>query len=373
MRDSKILESALAFADEHKSIYTGCIHYKNEKEETRDVIPLVENVLYAVVLVTTFSKEKAEKGLAFLERLFHFCTEHGFVNYIHDFPHVYNDHANVDICLILSYFLKNYGKVIPSSYREKIEEIREKLVSILDAREKERPLKKMDSFVFKAALFKNSECTVESLPEYERWLLCKLLMGEKVTLAYHKSLNVFTGPLLESYYKGYYPTESLISQIAKGGTIHVSALFAALLPKSGGADLITYEKEEREDLFVNHRDDELAIYFGKHSLVAKGPLDVFVTGDHIEILVDQFEEIAFFFTDYLGSKVLVGSEKATAFYPEDTLMLVTQEKSIRVKFTSKSGRFMGHIMKGNRHNQILDLSKNFALYDHKILLKATHS
>ncbi|MCH9617167.1 MAG: hypothetical protein SP4CHLAM5_03310 [Chlamydiia bacterium] len=371
MSDNKILESALAFAETHKSIYTGFIHYKNEREVTRDVIPLVENVLYGIALVTTFSKERAEKGLAFLERLFHFCTEDGFVSYVHDFPQVYNDRANVDICLCLSYFLKNYAKVIPSSSRLKIESMREKLVSILQKRDRKRPLAKMDAFLFKTALFESSDLLVDSLPEYERLVLCKLLMGERVTLAWHPSLNVYTGPLVESYYKGHLPAESLISQIAKGGSVHRSALFAALLPKSGWRDLVTYEREERDDLFVNHRGDDLAVYFGKHSFVAKGAIDLVVSGDHIDITIGEFEEMEFFFTDYKESEVLVDGQKATAFYPEDTLTLITAEKSITVRFIAKNHPFMGHIMKGNRGNQILDQAKNFALYDHKILLKET--
>jgi hypothetical protein len=372
MTDNKILESALAFADEHKSIYTGFIHYKNEREITRDVVPLVENILYGISLVATLSREKAEKGLSFLERLFHFCTDDGFISYVHDFPHVYNDRTNVDICLCISYFLKSYGKVIPSAYRIKIEGIREKLISILKERELSRPLSKMDSFVFKTALFESCDVLVDSLPEYERFVLCKLLMSENVTLAWHKSLNVYTGPLIESYFSGHFPTESLISQIAKGGSVHRSALYAVLLPKSGWRELITYDAEERDDLFVNHRGDALAIYFGKHSFTAKGDVDILVSGDHIDITVGEFEEMEFFFTDYMDSKVLVDKQKATAFYPEDTLTLLAAEKRVTMKFISKSHPFMGHIMKGNRHGQILDQAKNFALYDHKIFLKKTH-
>ncbi len=366
MTDLSLSQNALAFSEEHLSKYTGCIHYKSQREMTRDLIPMVENIAYGTALVTTFSKEKAEKGLAFLERLFHFCTDQGFGSYLHDFPNVYNNHANVSICLALAFFLKNYGRFIPASSKSKIEKVLELLKNILS----KSSLNELDSFVFNSSCFKTPSTPIQAktLPEYEKIILCKLFLGEEVSLDWHRALNVYTGPLAETFYKGHDPTESLISLLATGKGASESSLFAALLPKTGIQELITYKAFEREDLVINHRDNLLSIHFGEHSFIAKGDLDLNVTNDHIEILLNEFEEMEFFFTDNKGSKILVDGQKATAFYPEDVITLITPNKQITVKFVSNKIRFIGQIMKGNRFNQILDCEKNFSLFDHMILL-----
>ncbi len=366
MTDLSLVLNALAFSEEHLSKYTGCIHYKSQKEMTRDVIPMVENILYGAALVTTFSKEKAEKGLAFLERLFHFCTDHGFGSYLHDFPNVYNNHANITICLALAFFLKNYGRFIPASSKSKIEKVLDLLKNILS----KSSLNEIDTFVFESACFKTPSTPIQAktLPEYEKIILCKLFLGEEVCLDWHRALNVYTGPLAETFYNGHDPTDSLISLLATGKGAAESSLFAALLPKTGVQELITYKACEREDLVINHRDNLLSIHFGEHSFIAKGEIDLNITNDHIDIVLDEFEEIEFFFTDDNGSKILVDGQKATAFYPEDILTLMTPNKQITVKFISKKIRFIGQIMKGNRYNQILDCEKNFSLFDHMILL-----
>ena len=364
--ENKLLENALLFAESRKSIYTGCLHYKNDKEETREVIPLLENVLYAVALVSTLSKEKAEKGLAFFERLSHFCTEDGFVAFVHDFPTVYHDRTNALICLTLTYFLQQFGKLIPSGSREKIASIREKLVGVLQ----KRPLKQWDAFIFQAALGKRVEIEPKTLPEFEIFLLCRLLLGEKVELPWHKELGVYVGPLAEMYYKETIPAPNLVSQLATAGAPHSSALHGVLLAKLSIADLISYPSFDREDLLVHQDGEHLAVYFGKHSLVAKGEIEVEQQGDHLHLVAGSFEELDFYFSDKEGSKVLVGGAKATAFYPQDTIELCTEEKKVTLNFSSKTP-FVGHIMKGNRSNQLENVERNFALFDHKILLKET--
>lgn len=367
--ETKIILDNLSFATKHKSIYTGCIHFKNKKEPTRDVIPLVENILYGIALVTTLSKEKAEKGFAFLERMFAFCTDNGFPGYIHDFPHVYNDRTNVDICLALSFFLKGYSKVIPVIHRTNIEAVKEKLITIL----KQRPLKPLDKYVFDTALFSNQRQDVEidSVEVYEKVVLCKLLMKEKVTLPWHRYLNVYTGPLVDTFYEGHLPQETLFSLLTKGSSDDKISLFGALLPKDGWQGLIEFEPQEREDLFINHQKDMLSIHFDNHSIVAKGEMDINIQGNHIDIILDDFEEFSIYFSDRTNSQITVEGAKATAFYPENTVTLSTDNIELTMSFISKCNYF-GHIMKGNRYNQILDCNKNFSLFDHKILLKKTN-
>ncbi|MCH9811812.1 hypothetical protein K0U07_03500 [bacterium] len=362
--ENKILENALLFAEERKSIYTGCLHYKNDKEETRDVIPLYENVLYAVALVSTLSKEKAEKGLLFLERLFHFCTDNGFVSYFHDFPIVYQDRTNALICLTLTYFLEQFGRLIPKASRLKVEKVQSKLVAVLE----KRPLKEWDTFIFSAALGKKVEMEPKTLPEFEIYILCMLLLGEKIELPWHKELGVYAGPLTDTYYKEQFSMPSIVSQLVTKGAPHSSALRATLLAKLPVEDLISFPAFDREDLLIHQDGDLLAIYFGKHSFVAKGELEVVEKGDHLDIFAGDFEELDFFFSDYLESKVLVEGEKATAFYPKDRIELITEEKTLSICFSAKTP-FVGHIMKGNRLNQLENVERNFALFDHKITLK----
>lgn len=365
-----ILNYALEFAEERKSKYTGCIHFKNDREETRDVIPLVENVLYAIAMVASLSKEKAEKGLSFLERLFHFSTEDGFVGCMHDFPQVYRDRPNAWIALSLSFFLKNYSKVIPKAARELIEAQKEKLFDILTKRE----LKEIDQYIFDTARFKSEreDFDPSNLEELEILTLCKLLMEEEVTLPWHRELGCYAGPLEGVYYTKHQPQPSLISQLATGGQKHVSALYAALLPKKGLDKLIYYPTCERDDLFVGLDGKRLSIHFDDHSMVATGDLDVQVEDDHIQIIInDEFEEVAFYLSNPEKCQILVEEERATAFYPNQTLTLATENKQLTLSFLTKNQHFMGHLMRGNRETQLLDCEQSFTQFDHKILIRQT--
>lgn len=365
-----ILNYALEFAKEHKSKYTGCIHFKNDREETRDVIPLVENVLYAISMVASLSKEKAEKGLSFLERLFHYSTEDGFTFYMHDFPQVYQDRPNAWIALSLSFFLKHYSKVIPKAARMLIEAQKEKLFTVLSKRE----LKEIDQYIFDTAQFKSEREDFEpsNLEELEILTLCKLLMEEEVILAWHRELGCYAGPLEGVYYTKYDAQPSLISQLATGGQKHVSALYAALLPKKGLEELIFYPTCERDDLFLNLDGKHLSIHFDNHSIVATGDLDVQVEGDHIQIIINgEFEEIAFYLSNPEKSQILVEGQRATAFYPNQALTLATENKQLTLSFITKNQRYMGHLMRGNRANQLLDCDQSFTQFDHKILIRQT--
>jgi hypothetical protein len=368
MIDSKIFLDPLVFANKHLSIYTGCIHYKNNKESTRDVIALTENILYGMALVSSLSKEKAEKGLAFLDRMFHFLTPNGFPIYLHDFPYVYNDRANVDILLALSYFLENYGKVIPTLSRNKIKEVKEKLVAIL----KDRPLKGMDKILFSTATFQDfkEDFEISCLEEYEKQTLCKLLKGEKVVLPWHKTLKVYTGPLDGVYYNEFLPAETLFSFLTEGKGDTKIALFTSVFPKNSWGDLIEFETYPRQDLFINHQKNALSIHFQEHSIFIKAEVDIKVEQNHIDIILDEFEEFEIYFSDYKMSKILIDKEKATGFYPENTIFFITEDMQVSVRFIAKCN-FFGIIMKGNRPNQLLDCNKNFALFDHKILLRRT--
>ena len=224
-----LVSLALNFADKHKSKYTGFIHYKNQKEQTRDVVGFVENVFYGICLVKSLSKEKAEHGFYFLERIFAFFTKDGFPLSLHDFPNVYSDRANVDIFLALSFFLKDYAQIIPKKHLEKIDNIHERLGVIL----KQRLLKGLDLYVYETALFKHPKAAIEcsSLLDFERIFLCDLLLGKKVTIPWHEKLGVYIGPLKETYYNKYECLDSLFSLLVFGKKEAKIALYGALLPK----------------------------------------------------------------------------------------------------------------------------------------------
>ena len=367
MIETKILSNVTKFADKYKSIYTGCIHYKSEQEETRDVIPITENILYAISLVTTFSLEKAEAGFAFLERLFKFYTKDGFPGGVHEFPNVYSDRPNVEICLALTFFLKNHSKVVPKAQKLMIETIRSNLLSILS----QRSLKPVDNYIYQTCLLNEGRGKIEisTFAEYEKVILCKLLMGEKVTLPWHKTLDVYTGPLLGTYYRAQNPLSSLFSQLIHMEGDNNQCLFAALLPKTGWQELLAFEKMEVESVFINHQGSFLSVHFDRHSLIAQGNFDVKLDGDRIDITLDPFEEIDFFLTDCGWNSISIDGVAATAFYPEDKVILTTENRTLVICFHCNHHRFFGHIMKGNRPNQIVDVSGDFTLFDYRIHLK----
>ena len=121
---------------------------------------------------------------------------------------------------------------------------------------------------------------------------------------------------------------------------------------------------------MNHDRDLLSIHFSRHSFVGRGNFDVIVSDNRIEISLDEFAQMEFFFSDYLDSKILVDQQHATAFDQGESISLITEEKTVELLFISKKTKFMGHIMKGNRFNQQCE-SKDRCLYDHRIYLKKT--
>ena len=369
MVNQNILNQAKTFIEKHKSIYTGFIHYKSNKERSRDLVPLVENVLYAIARFSTLSKDEAEKGLQLLERLFHFYTENGFPAYIHDYPNVYNDRANVDIFLALSFFLKDYEKVIPREKKNKIQRIHTLLFQVLQS----RPLKPVDAYVFAAALFQSNRAEIEmkTLSDYERVVLCKLLMNESVTIPWNHHLKIYTGPLEDRYYEDHKGEDNLFSVLEGEESNHNSCLYTLLVMRRDLKSLISYQKSDRNDIFVNHSGEHLAIHFDEHSIVAQGQFDVALDGDCISIYLDSFDEIDFFFSANDGSEIFVGDKKVTVFNCEDELLLSTANSSFFLKFISTKHPFIGHIMKGNRKNQISNTTIDCILYDHRIQVRKT--
>jgi hypothetical protein len=233
--------------------------------------------------------------------------------------------------------------VVPKVHKLMIEGIKDQLLEILSKRE----LKPLDRYLFETCCLKSDrkEIEISTFFEYEKVVLCRLLMGEKVVLSWHKTLDVYTGPLLETYYKEGNPLSSLFTELIHGtGESHMS-LFAALLPKKGWQKWLFFEEMEREDLYINHRAPFLSIHFEGASFVGQGNFTVTVCDDEVTIALDPFE--------------------ATVFYPEERVFLKSEKKTIILRFISQKEGFIGHIMRGNRLNQI---SKKPILFDHRIHL-----
>lgn len=365
-KSAQIISCGLNFAQRHVSKYTGFIHYKSRKEQTRDLIPITENILYAICLIKSLSREKAEKGFSQLERLFAFCTENGFVSNLHEYPAVFHDSTNVNVFIALHFFIEEFYSLIPKSVSIKIMEIKDHLQKVLENRE----LKGLDKKLFEAVLsnaFDDDEAYT-SVHDVDRVLLVKLLLGESLDLSFHKPLNAYIGPLQDTYYDGESMTTTLSMFLSNPTDEDKVSLYAALLPKKFDWDKISYPIFDRDDLYVNNQDGLLSIHFDNSSIWAKGKYEVFVDGDHIEISTEAFEECAFFFSINKDNTILVEDSFATNFASTDTLTFNTKEKSLKVTFKCDQHDFTGILMRGNRDNQLIE-TRDFVFFDHKIFLR----
>ena len=88
--------------------------------------------------------------------------------------------------------------------------------------------------------------------------------------------------------------------------------------------------------------------------------------------MEKVREVAFYLDHYEGIKISVRGKSATTFQLDDPIQIISDNLSITITFHLEegSGRFLGHIMQGNRPSQMhLKGENRFKSFDWQIFLR----
>jgi hypothetical protein len=126
----KVIDMAIAAGRSRQSSHTNFIHYAqhSKEEEQRDVIPIVENFLFALALLRSRTSDSVIEAKKLLERLFHFqvhnteLKENNFPIFLHEYPKCYDSYLGVQLLPIFFWIIKDFHHVLGSELRHKTEE-----------------------------------------------------------------------------------------------------------------------------------------------------------------------------------------------------------------------------------------------------------
>jgi hypothetical protein len=124
-----LVELALACGKHFQSPQTKFVHYHyhSQEEEVHHTIPLLENFLFVLALFRSKTVEHATEAKELLERLLVFQSrgieesEGHFPIYLHEYPICKERLLGIQLLAPLYWILKQFGHVLGSSLRQKLE------------------------------------------------------------------------------------------------------------------------------------------------------------------------------------------------------------------------------------------------------------
>lgn len=382
----------LSIAREFQSSQTGLIH-------RGDVIPLYENLCFALALFRSHIGEQVEEGKDILRRLLPFYAQ-GFPLYLHEYPNPSTPAHQVRCALPIHWILKLYHRVIELPLKKELE----KILQGLDPSHLS-PLYEMLYLALKGKeIPRYTPCfshewgllllAYQLLDEKPSWIL------EEALECWHPELMAYSGPPLQEYQRKKEPELTLYdlfmaehqrdtSQRFQGShPIHLQAAlvfpFKKPLPLCSPKTLM-FQTERREKWSA--KGFHLIRYlWGNadtlYSLVCQEDLQLEQKGEDF-LLTYPMEipgekermELPLYCTHRPDVHLSVEGRKETVFELGEPVEIQTPEKTVTLIFSLEKGegQFMGHIKRGNRPAQIGSLGpQDFTSHDWLIGLRTIH-
>ncbi len=358
MEEDLIKKIAVAAGKKRISSQTGFVHYWRDDPYAlrQDAIPIIENFIYAYALFRTKTVENIQEGKALLEKLLAFEVEGNFPIYLHEFPKCLDSRLPLQIFAVLTYLLKDYSIALGEVWIRKIKALLERMSSLLNPQDIYPPRSPEEW----AKLLIQLQIKEESLPEDK--------------ILWNSTLGVFTGECHQRWQEGYEPAVTLFDlfmdtcgkrALSVDNPVHLKAALVQPWKKQS--------PKASDDPFVALIDEKqrqcLTFYWGSlervHSLVLEAKKGTWMveqsedewlctyTYDEQVPSEEDSVEWAFYLDDSSDHNILVSSEKATLFHPDDALTIHSQGVTIsfQVQVDSSQGKWTGHISKGDRSFQ----------------------
>jgi len=385
---------ALETARKKQSSQTGFIHRD-------DLIPIYENLCFALSLFRTHVGEQVEEGKDLLKRLFGFFSE-GFPLYLHEYPSCATPSHQIRCALPLHWILKLYQHVIEPSLKDQAKQIYAHLIN-----QEEDALSPIYKVLLRALKGKEVPSykpqfshewgllllAYQTLDEKPTWIL------EQAVSHWHPELMTYCGDPVQEYQRKTTPDVTLYDLFMAEHQKATSARLREFHPIHIQGALVFPFKEKKSlaspTPFKILRENENWGAKGFHlmrylwgsadqvrSLVCQDNMTLETKGNQLlftyskEVPSEKERMELTLFTEYDPHvKLFVEEKKQTVFHLGETVEIQTPEKTLKLVFTLEKGEglFMGHISRGNRRAQIaIEGPKDFSSYDWKIGLRSIH-
>lgn len=379
-----------------------------------DLIPVVDNFLYALALMRTKVADRILEARNLIERLLPYQLPSGnFPINLHEWPNTNDRFLGAQLLIPIHWINTEFASVLGATLQEKLAESETRLKNYLAQTQTEKPgsdlidLKVMaccDNPAFEDILQKRDPWLFEVPKNLGEILLALQLIDpslkdfipylQEVT---HPSTHQYSGPSLNEYQNGDNPETTLFDlyitalsgvtpeRVKKDHPIHLWA--AAIQPiecewKGKGRDFNTYHGEAPDSKHkgLHHFKYLWGDFSHPHSLVCQNgnytnwsfqpSNDSF--NFHFDLNDPQQEnqhDVAFFI-DYQPIEILINGSPATTFNLGDEVVIKTKEKTFTFHCKGEKG-LVGHIMRSNRPSQLAIKGEHrYASFDWAIFLRS---
>jgi hypothetical protein len=396
----KWLDSYFTFAKKAKSKQSGFLHFcKHDPYNPRqDIIPIAENMLFALACFKVKTVEAMAEGKAFLERLFAFEVDGCFPIYLHEFPLCKDPFQALKLIPVLHLLTKDYRLALGESLLAKVNDLQERIIKAVELKENIPADLSIFIDAFHQRLTPQHPQTARQWEMYllalqmmpqEGWVLGEI---ERSFSFWNAHLALFTGEEKALRHQGYEPERGLfdmmmffmqgkIPEADFSGSTAAGFLAPLAYPLCKGSSqscsnfLLKTCPLASMPLCLYWQD---LGYLRSISVASEAKIDALYEEGRLTIdctfhadpqFDDDHYELSLFLDDRVQTSFFVEGAQATMFTAQQPLLIKTGSYDITMQLHPLHGDpyLTGHIMKGSRPSQ--QRNRPFEALDWKIALR----
>lgn len=346
-----IIDLAFKAGKKRQSLQTGFIHYCYEGIERHDTIPLLENFSFVLTLFRMKSVEHILEGKQLLEKLLAFQVEDNFPVYLHEYPVCRDLRQNSRIYPVLYWIDRDFHMILGEDLKNRVKHL---LTTLLKPTLPEKPNspESWAKYLIVSQL-ENLDPKAAFAP-YDPVALT--YVGIQKQEWHEPALTLYDLYMAEA--TGVFPKRALND--------HPAHLNASLIQPF--SSIPSFSPPSHPDLlFWGNEGYTHSLYF-EYRGERSGADEICLEG---EFELDAME-IAAYLNLQPEAQIYINQQKATTFHLNDEVEIHAGGKILKLKFSLKAGEgmFFGHLLRGNRPNQIAAKGENrYEAYDWKIGLR----
>jgi hypothetical protein len=379
-----------------------------------DLIPVVDNFLYALALMRTKVADRVMEARDLIERLLPFQSESGnFPIHLHEWPNCNDRLIGAQILIPMHWITTEFGAVIGGTLHEKLMKSQAKLKQFVSQTQAEKPASDLTNI-------KTMICTGDSsyqaiLDKNDPWLFHVPKNLGEMLVAYqlidpnlsrylshlsqvtHKHTHLFTGAPVNEYQDGEMPETTLFDlyvaaltghippRVKKDHPIHLWAaaiqpIEAEWIPQGKDFDIYQGTAPDSKHKGQHHFRYTWGDLETPYTLVCQGgnisnwnfdnKANTFNFTFDLSGYDYENDRDVMFYLNYQPMQHFVSEKPATMFSLNDNVCIKTKDRTFDFKFEGEKG-LVGHIMRGNRPAQIAVKGENrYASYDWTLFLRS---
>jgi len=326
---------SIAAGRKRQSPQTSFVHYFYEGGDRHDAIPILENFCFALALLRSKQAEMISEGKLLLEKILAFRTRVSFPLYLHEYPFCQGEWLGKKIYPVLHWILHDFGAILGDSLREKVQ---------VALRELPKPV------------------CLENPDSPEGWadyVIAAQMEGRPLEAAFshwNSTLHTFCGPQQQERGE---PAPTLFDlMMAEAFGLRLKRISADHPVYLRGALVRSFEEVPQPSGSAMMEIGSTR-YWGGPEVLHSLKMEASGKNDGLGVFLPEKEvseevEIACYLNIHPDNQILIHGRKETTFQLGDTIEIQSAKRSFFLKFelSEGSGRFFGHLRKGNRSGQI---------------------